>query len=146
MNTLGVAWLVVMVGFPMVGDDGNPCGKAIPSSIGSIIFPSRNLHLQRMSQILRICFYGFPTVFHLVQDFLLSVSPAAMSQKHPGFVLNRPTPRSETYGRLEFNVWYGALTFKRVPFLSHPVFHVQQILVELISTDLARLMISARCG
>eukprot|EP00435_Cladocopium_sp_Y103_P004459 s2071_g1.t1 len=24
-----------------------------------------------------------------------------------GFVLNRPTPRSESYGRLEFNVWYG---------------------------------------
>eukprot|EP00438_Fugacium_kawagutii_P014837 Skav234811 [mRNA] locus=scaffold69:721811:735898:- [translate_table: standard] len=23
------------------------------------------------------------------------------------FVLNRPTQRSETYGRLEFNVWYG---------------------------------------
>lgn len=24
-----------------------------------------------------------------------------------GFVLNRPTTRSESYGRLEFNVWYG---------------------------------------
>ncbi|CAJ1349241.1 unnamed protein product [Effrenium voratum] len=24
-----------------------------------------------------------------------------------GFVLNRPTPRLETYGRLQFNVWYG---------------------------------------
>ena len=27
----------------------------------------------------------------------------------PGLVLNRPTPGTEAYGRLEFNVWYGNL-------------------------------------
>ena len=38
------------------------------------------------------------------------ISEPAMSPDSPGFVLNRPTTRSESYGRLEFNVWYGALT------------------------------------
>ena len=125
MNTLGVARQPVMFwgfqeGFP--GED--PLGitaiqhalresppKQRFNHVFNHVFPSINRHLQRMVHICPYVPYIFRCFSH---SFPFSSGVIVVSEPFPrrhvlGFVLNRPTTRSESYGRLEFNVWYGAL-------------------------------------